>query len=85
MELEPEDMVYNSREIKEGELRALDLFLRTNLKLYQSDQKFEIEDLLSDQFFESDSLNDTYNDVMDNFLGGEVQILEEESKKCGFL
>lgn len=60
MELEPQDMIYNSREIKDGELKAIDLFLRTNLKLFQHNASFEIEDLLSDQFFESESLKNIY-------------------------
>ena len=77
MELKTEDMVYNSEEIKHGELRAIDLFLRMNLKIFQNNKAFAIEDLLSDDFFETESLKQIYDQVLDDFIIDNMEINEQ--------
>ena len=77
MELKTEDMVYNSEEIKHGELRAIDLFLRMNLKIFQNNKAFAIEDLLSDDFFETESLKQIYDQVLDDFIIDNMEIKEQ--------
>ena len=61
MQLQTNDLVYNSNEIRKGELRAIDLFLRMNLKRWENDKSFQIEDLISDDFFQMEPLRDIYN------------------------
>jgi hypothetical protein len=77
MELKTEDMIYNSKEIKNGEVRAIDLFLRMNLKIYQNNKSFAIEDLLSDDFFETESLKEIYDEVLDDFF---IENMEGDEK-----
>ena len=43
-----------------------------NLKIYKSDVNFQIEDLLSDDFFHQDSFNKYYNQFMDGLLQTEI-------------
>lgn len=75
MQLQTNDLVYNSNEIRKGELRAIDLFLRMNLKRWENDKSFQIEDLISDDFFQMEPLRDIYNNVMDGYF--EVKIDED--------
>jgi hypothetical protein len=73
MELKPEDMIYNSKEIKNGELKAIDLFLRMNIKIFEANPLFEIEDLISDDFFQTESLKEIYDTVMDDFITENIE------------
>lgn len=68
VQLQTEDMVYNSDEIRKGELRAIDLFLRMNLKRWENDNTFQIEDLISDDYFQMESLKDIYESVTQGFF-----------------
>lgn len=68
MKLEIADMIYNSKEIRDGEIRAIDFFLRMNYKIYQTDPSFQIEDLISDDFFQSESLKKVYDEFIEKVL-----------------
>lgn len=68
VQLQTEDMVYNSDEIRKGELRAIDLFLRMNLKRWENDNTFQIEDLISDDYFQMESLKNIYESVTQGFF-----------------
>ena len=76
MQLQTEDLVYNSDEIRKGELRAIDLFLRMNLKRWENDNTFQIEDLISDDYFQMESLKEIYETVTDGYFNN----LQENSK-----
>lgn len=81
MKLDIADMIYNSKEIRDGEIQAIDFFLRMNYKIYQSDPSFQIEDLISDEFFQSDSLKMVYDDFMEQMLDDDKLSLDQESAR----
>lgn len=72
-DLKSSDLIYNSEEIRIGEIAALKHFWISNKQKLAKDPYMQIQDLIGDEFFEVENLKVIYNDF--------IKALEKENKK----
>lgn len=72
-DLKSNDLIYNSEEIRIGEIAALKHFWISNKQKIAKDPYMQIQDLINDEFFKVENLKVIYNDF--------IKALEKENKK----
>ena len=78
------DLIYESEDLRQGELIVLNNFLKTSSNKLKTDKFLQIETLIEHQFFQADDFKDLFDDFIYKFQN-EEELFSEDSESSKFL